>query len=492
LLTTSAAITDANLLGAAFAGPSWSTWRAVLRAAEGLPLDADAVEVFAKVAERAPPTRRTKELWIIAGRRAGKDSIASALATTAACADYRKYLRPGERAVVMCLAVDRDQARIVLRYIQAYFREIPLLQPLAVRETPDGLELNNGVDIIVATNSFRATRGRTLACVVLDEVAYWRSEESANPDLEVYNAILPGLVTLPGATLVGISSPYRRSGLLFDRWRKFYGKDDPDTLVVKGPSRVFNETLPQSVIDAALARDEEAASAEWMAEWRSDLADFVDRAVVDAAVIAGRHELPPIQGCIYHAFVDPSGGSSDSMVLAAAHRDKQGNAILDAIRERRPPSSPENVVEEFAALLKSYRCNKVVGDRYAGEWPREQFRKQGITYETSERVKSAIYLDSLPLLNSAKVELLDHPRLIAQLCSLERRTARGGRDSIDHAPGGHDDVANSALGALLLASGKAGQMVISDEVLAKSRIPTYRGEGWSPMRPFYFPGTYHR
>lgn len=213
MLTTSAAIGDPNLLGGAFAGPSWEVWRAVLRAAEGLPLSPDQLARFNAVAERAPPGKRVKEVWIIAGRRAGKDSAASAIATTAACIDYRKFLRPGERAVVMCLAVDREQAQIVLRYIQAYFREIPLLQPLAVRETPDGLELNNGVDIVVATNSFLATRGRTLACVILDEVAYWRSEESANPDLEVYNAILPGLVTLPGALLCGISSPYRRSGL---------------------------------------------------------------------------------------------------------------------------------------------------------------------------------------------------------------------------------------------------------------------------------------
>ena len=58
-----------------------------------------------------------------------------------------------------------------------------------------------------------------------------------------------------------------------------------------------------------------------------------------------------------------------------------------------------------------------------------------------------------PRLNSARVELLDSPRLISQLCGLERRTARGGRDSIDHGPGGHDDLANAVAGALVLAAG---------------------------------------
>jgi hypothetical protein len=49
---------------------------------------------------------------------------------------------------------------------------------------------------------------RTLAgfCVIFDECAYWRDETSATPDIEVYNAILPGLTTLPGAMLIGISS----------------------------------------------------------------------------------------------------------------------------------------------------------------------------------------------------------------------------------------------------------------------------------------------
>ena len=36
-----------------------------------------------------------------------------------------------------------------------------------------------------------------------------------------------------------------------------------------------------------------------------------------------------------------------------------------------------------------------------------------------------------------------------QLCSLERRTARGGKDSIDHSPGMHDDIANAVAGALV-------------------------------------------
>ena len=156
------------------------------------------------------------------------------------------------------------------------------------------------------------------------------------------------------------------------------------------------------------------------------------------------------------AFTDPSGGSGDSYTIAVAHVE-DGIGILDCLREVRPPFSPEAVTSEFADLLKSYRITKVSGDRYAGEWPREQFRKHGITYEPSEDPKGVLYLNLLPLLNSGKVRLLGNRRLIAQLVGLERRTSRAGRDSIDHAPGAHDDVANAVAGALLLATAKRPQ-----------------------------------
>jgi hypothetical protein len=148
---------------------------------------------------------------------------------------------------------------------------------------------------------------------------------------------------------------------------------------------------------------------------------------------------------------DPSGGSADSFTLAIAHREGD-RGVLDCVREVRPPFSPEAVVTDFAITLKAYGIKKVQGDRYGGQFPQELFRKQGITYDLSERTKSQIYQEALPLLNSGRVELLDNQRLISQLCGLERRTARGGKDSIDHGPGGHDDIANAACGALVLVT----------------------------------------
>jgi hypothetical protein len=237
---------------------------------------------------------------------------------------------------------------------------------------------------------------------------------------------------------------------LWESFRRHFGQDGDPVLVWRAATTTMNPTIPQSVINEAHERDPSSAAAEYGAEFRSDIEGYIGREAIEACIATGLFERPPESSLRYRAFVDPSGGSSDSFTLAVGHREAD-ELFHDCVREVRPPFSPESVVTEFAATLKSYRINKVVGDRYAGEWPREQFRKHGIAYELSVKPKSDLYRDLLPLLNSRRVELLDHPRLINQLVSLERRTARGGRDSIDHPPGGHDDVANAVAGALLAA-----------------------------------------
>jgi hypothetical protein len=124
------------------------------------------------------------------------------------------------------------------------------------------------------------------------------------------------------------------------------------------------------------------------------------------------------------AFCDPSGGSSDIFTLAICHLEKDV-AILDAIREVPAPFSPDVATAEIAKTIKAYQLRTVTGDRYAGEWVREAFRKNGITYSHSELVRSELYVNFQPRLNSSTVRLLDNVKLANQIAGLERRTARG-------------------------------------------------------------------
>jgi hypothetical protein len=428
-------------------GDSWRAWRTLLIAANGERLTPAERTLFTALTGRdKEPGQRVEELIAVVGRRGGKSRSLATLASYLA-ALCKHNLVPGETGVVLLIAPDTKQATIALNYAVAIFEQSPILKQLIARQTADTLELTNGISIEVRSSSFRRLRGPTYVAVIADEAAFYYSDEySSNADIEILNAVRPGLATTRGFLIIA-SSPYAKRGVLWEAHRKHYGKEgDALILVAQGTSRDFNPSLPQSVIDRALERDHASASAEYLAQFRNDLEAFVPYEVV-ASCIGDYHEQAPLtQHAPYYAFVDPSGGSSDSFTLAISHRDGE-RFVIDALREVKPPFSPESVIDEFATLVRSYGIARVVGDRYAGEFPREQFRKRGIHYAVSEKPKSDLFRDLLPLLNSGRIVLPKSDRLINQLTGLERRTSRAGKDSIDHGPGQHDDIANAVAGA---------------------------------------------
>jgi hypothetical protein len=447
------AVADPLLLGHVMKGESWATWRTLLIAAMGEKLTDDERVVFKQMTGRErEPEQRVSEFAGAIGRRGGKSSaIASGVAYIGGLCDHHDVLAPGERGILLCVAADSRQAKIVLDYAHAAFAGSPILAQMIANRTQDALELSNGVSIEVRPASFRRLRGPTYIAVVADELAFWYVDSSyANPDSEVLAAVRPGLLTTRGPLILA-SSVYAKRGVLWDTYRKHYGADgSPSILVAHGSSRDFNPTLPQAEIDRALEEDRARNSAEYLSIWRTDVESFVALEVVEGCV-GDYREMMPAKDTHYRAFVDPSGGSADSFTLAISHRDRDKRIVIDAIRERHPPFSPADVVDEFAALTKSYRATRVVGDKYAGEFPRELFRKHGIDYVPAEQTKSDLFRDLLPLLNSGNIVLPQNNRLVAQLIALERLVSRAGKDSISHPPGGHDDIANCVAGAAAIA-----------------------------------------
>jgi hypothetical protein len=437
---------DRNLLGAAIGDiVTWKPWIAVLKAAYGLQLTDSELELFQQVAgDRAPPTKRTRELWCILGRRSGKSRMAAALAVYQACF-VKHNLAAGETGFVLVLAASRDQARVVFEYIKGFFDASPVLRQEVDSVTATEIRLKNGITIATHANSFRSIRGRTLLACIFDESSMWRDENSATPDLEVYRAILPALMTTDGM-LIAISTPYRRVGLLFQKHRDHFGVDGDDVLVVQGPSTAFNPTLARDDIERAIADDPEGAGAEWEATFRSDLAAFFDEATIDAAVDRDRPlELPP-RAHQYSAFVDPSGGRHDAFTICIGHEEGE-SFVADVVRGTKPPFDPQEVVKSYAALLKDYGITEVTGDGYSESWVETAFQDAGIAYERSELKKSQLYLESLPLFTRGAISIPDHQQLLRELRLLERQTHRGGRDTIHHPKRGSDDFANVVCGA---------------------------------------------
>jgi hypothetical protein len=309
------------------------------------------------------------------------------------------------------------------------------------------------VVISIHSNSFRNIRGKTLLACIFDEVAFWRDEVSANPDLETYRAVLPSLVRT-GGMLIGISTPYRRGGLLHAEYKDHFDTDDDDVLVVKGSTQQFNPTISQITIAKAIAADPEGARAEWDAEFRSDVSALFDEAAIADAINYSRPlELPPCSSYKYCAFADASAGRNDAFTLAIGHTEGakgEETFVCDVIRGVTAPFNPRSVAEEYAKLARQYNCSKIVGDAFAGECVAQAFRDRGIGYETSKLNKSRLYLESLAHFNRGAVSLPDHDKLSRELRCLERRVHRSGRDSVDHPQYGSDDYANAVCGALYI------------------------------------------
>jgi hypothetical protein len=262
-------------------------------------------------------------------------------------------------------------------------------------------------------------------------------------------AVLPALLTT-GGMLIGISSPYRRVGLMHAKHKRHFGVDGDDTLVVQGTSKQFNSTLDDAAIAAQSEADPTAARSEWDAQFRDDIAGFLDDGLIDAAVDRDRPlELPPHADCFYRAYVDASGGAigGDAYTLCIGHREGSGY-VIDLVRGRAGPFDPEQLTAEFAQLCKDYRVTGVTGDKYAREWVESAWRKCGVVYTPALLTASETYLEALPAWTRSQVRIPDHPVLLRELRLLERTPTRMGKDQVTHPRGVHDDYANVCFGVL--------------------------------------------
>ena len=474
------ALDDPALFRTAIKDPAtWVAWRSFLACLFGLPLSNDLQAIAsACTGVSARQSRTYNEAWLVCGRRAGKSFVLALVAVYLACfKSYAEHLAIGERATIMIIAADRRQARTILRYVAGLLK-LPIFKALVERETAEGFDLNTRITVEVVTCSIRSVRGYSIAAALCDELAFWSSEDSAAPDTEVLDSIRPGMAMIPGAMLLCASSPYAKRGAMWSAYRRHFGKADAPVLVWQAETRAMNPIVPQSFIDAAFEADPVSAASEYGATFRNDVAGWADRTLIDAAVDNGVTVRPPRQGTAYRSGCDPSGGARDSFTLAIAH-DEDGVAVLDCVVEVKAPFNPTSATEQMAATLKTYGLRATVGDRYAAEWVVDAFAKCGIKYQHSERDRSAIYLDALPMFTSGRVRLLDNPRLTTQFASLERKTSSSGKDRVDHGPNGHDDLCNSV--AIALVAKSRQPMVVSSVFVERMR----GSNSWAMSNPNY-------
>jgi hypothetical protein len=496
-ITLAAAMRDTNLLGGPFQAPSFWPWHALAKLLSGEKLDKREARLFRECTGRTKlPKGPVSNLTSLIGRRGGKDRFMSAVAIyrAALAAEWQKIMSPGEQAVVLLLGRDKKQAKILRRYCEGLLAA-PMLKALVTRNTDEVIEFKNGAALEIATNDANLVRGRSTIAVLGTECCFWQTDAaSSSSDEEVVGAAEPGMAMIPdGGLLMMASSVHRKKGYMHRRWKELHGNDDSQDICWLAPSRTMNPALPERVVAKAMAADPQRARAEFGSQWRDDVSDFMPREMIDAATDFGVRERSPIAGVRYSAFTDAAGGTGkDSFTLAIGHREKDGTAVIDFLRERKPRFVPAAVVQEYAAILRLYGIRSVTGDRYSSGWNASEWSRAGIQYMASELTKSDLYLQALPALLSGQVRLLDNDALRDQFTALERRVHSNGRESVDDngAASAHDDLANVCAGVIVHLRAQRSPMIIPDELIARSAQPTLYSR-LHPARQSRFSRAHH-
>ncbi len=416
-----------------------------LKSIYGLPLEPDELELYKRATGRQTyDAREQREATLIAGRRGGKTTkIAVRIVIYEAVRDHG--LPPGEEGCVMLLAPTLKQARIAFRAIRKDLRRSPLLSALVVRATKDEIELTNGITIACYACTFDGVRGHTIVAAVCDELGFWAdAETAANPAEEVIAALLPGMATVRNSKLIKISTPYRKEGIL---WREFQQRAELNFPVWQLSSQELNPTFSPSILDRERRRSEEKFRREYLAEFTDSITGWVDPEILDACIVRGRRELPPVSDGLYVAAVDPA-SRHDDFALAVLHRQPDGCIVVDRVAKwtgtKSAPLVSRVVLGEIRTILRHYALNAAIGDQFCFDIIKQEFLEVGIYYEIRTfglQTRADIFGNLKHLLLQGRIQLVDDPELLGQLRHLhEEKTPRG---QIDVRPSGgvHDDLA---------------------------------------------------
>jgi hypothetical protein len=356
--------------------------------------------------------------------------------------------------IIYC-ASDENQADENLDFTKKLYKVNPmLLDEVQIKNNIIELKSGQGYIEIVAAKNADALHGRSYRLLAFDEL-------HTQNDYKVLEALELDPTRLDAQQLFASYSPLtpKPGTPIVDMLSQYHDGVDPRLYVFSRSGSIIEANPAMGGPLGSTREDIEHAKVRlptW--HWRrlylnlpGQGADSAfDAVAVEACVVKGRRSLPPQPDRQYHAFVDMSGGMVDDSTLGIAHH-RDGVAVLDLVLDQGPRTggvfSPAAAVEKFCHVLRLYRVSRVIGDRYAGEWPREQFRKLGIAYELADLTRSQIYANLEPLINANAVEMLDLPVLLTQFIGLIRKG-----EKIDHASGEHDDHCNAVSGALVLAS----------------------------------------
>lgn len=389
--------------------------------------------------------RDYRECGIYIGARGGKsDKLSSNIGIYEAL--FRQHrLSRGEKAIVPCVAFDKLQAEVVFNYIKGKVTTSAVMAKSVIGEAGTTLELSNNVEIGVYPCSFRQLRGYSVPAAVCDEIAIWRDDQGrANPAKEVVRAVRRGMLTFQNAKLVKISSPYGKSGIVWDDWQSRLRK--LSSLILKVPSWEVNPALGEEELLAQLEDDPDLFWREFGAEFSDSVRPLVPEVKLEAAICHGVTERKPEKGYKYLGVIDAA-FRGDKFAFGVCHR-QQSRVVWDLLKSWRGTRTDavqmRTTLAEVEGDCRRYMVSVVNGDQYCAEPIKQALSEIGMAYEEftlSQNSKQAGYTSLRTLFMSQAIDLLDHDESVNEIRTLEATDVGGGVVKIAAAAGATDDLA---------------------------------------------------
>lgn len=397
-------------------------------------------------------------VWCI-GRRSGKSTLAALVAL------HSCLLRPdldaaapmGSHAIVV--SVNLKSARHVVGVARDLVQRSPLLASLVERDSLDEIRFTNGTVLAAFPSSSRASRGRAVRCLILDEAAHFVSNDSgAEHEAEqLYTALIPAVAQFGGRAPVIVSStPAGDANWFANLVRSAQTGELEHGRAHVAASAAMNPTLDAGFLAAEERRDPDGYRGEYLAELVGSGGAFLDPDLIEGCV-ASRGELDPDACDSWIAGFDPS-FSKDPAAVVLVGRDKTipGRLVVGCVRTWQPPKGrktereqrrlvEDRVLGEVCDVCERYRVRAVCTDNYLPSVVNEALRRRGLwvepmTLTTGSKVE--MFAGIRARLANGSLELFEDPTLIAELKRL-RSSFRGGSRQVEtpRLQGTHCDTA---------------------------------------------------
>jgi hypothetical protein len=418
-------------------------------------------------------------VWAL-GRRSGKTLLAAlvALWTCLLRPELVMHVRPRERIYTVAAATNLRQARIFVEQARSIVATSPLLAGLVEYASDDEIVFRNGRVLAAFPCTSRGGRGWPVATLLLDEAAHMLDTDGNQAAEPLFRALVPSTAQFGlAARVIVASSPYGTDGFFHDLFHNVEDGRLDDATCAQVSTAEMRPGFETAALKLEQARDPESFRAEYLAEFVAAGSAYLDaRRVVET--VADRGELPPGKIVDAQAAVDLA-FQADASALAILGRDRNHRDRLRLVLARswapRPgaPLSFSAVLDDVADLCLQHRVDTVYMDQFHAASAREHLERRGLrasVVPTTPASKSAMFADLKARLYGSKLELYDHPLLLAELHRIETVTTNGAASvRIRRAGASHGDLAT----ALALAAWK---MRPRNEI----RMRVYRPKGRIP------------